>query len=93
MQIPPPFTPLSIAGDKDLIHTPSIHSSLALSVYCLPLYTKVDLTQPSFAVAVKAGAGGLKAAGAAGLSGGAGWRMTEIKVEMERQSAENERVQ
>lgn len=37
MQVPPPFTPLSIARDKDLIHTPSIHSSLSLwvfTVYC-----------------------------------------------------------
>lgn len=97
MQIPPPFTLLSIARNKDLIHTPSIHSSLAFSVYCLPLYTMLASDSAIFAVSVKAG--GFKAVGAGALQVSVGeqdgWskRMTLIKVEMERRRAVNERVQ
>lgn len=52
MRIPPPFTPLSIAGDKEPIHTPCVHSTLALSVYCLLLHTEDSAI---FAATVKAG--------------------------------------
>lgn len=59
MQIRPPFTPLSIAKHKDLIHTPSIIHTLCFE--CL-LFTALQLAaQPRlasnsdvFAVAVKA---------------------------------------
>lgn len=36
---PPLFTPLSIAKDKDLVHTPSVHSFLSFSLSSLLVCT------------------------------------------------------
>lgn len=78
MQIPPPFTPLSIARDKYLIHTPSIHSSLTLSVYCLPLYTKFVLWLRHLCCYSESWKfSGYLSWSCAGLSGVAGWKEQE----------------
>ena len=79
MQIPSSFyTSVYSQGQRSDSHTPSIHSSLALSVYCFPLYT-MRLASDSgvqHRVLLQLKLEGLKAVGAgccAGVSGGAGW--------------------